>query len=94
MDLITQREVWDTIENAKNERAIILITHSMKEADKLSDRIAIMAKGTLCCIGTSIHLKSKFVGTVVNVNFTKTTADIAESNRQDLKKLFKDVRLY
>lgn len=41
-------------------RAIILTTHSMKETYILSNWIGIMAKGTLHCIGTSIHLKSKF----------------------------------
>ena len=38
----------------------MLTTHSMEEADILGDRIGIMAKGRLRCLGTSIHLKSKF----------------------------------
>ncbi|THF95750.1 hypothetical protein TEA_002782 [Camellia sinensis var. sinensis] len=44
MDPITRRHVWDIIENAKKGRAIILTTHSMEEADILSDRIRIVAK--------------------------------------------------
>ncbi|KAL4575066.1 hypothetical protein LXL04_021907 [Taraxacum kok-saghyz] len=39
MEPITRRHVWDFIENAKKSRAIILTTHSMEEADILSDRI-------------------------------------------------------
>lgn len=71
MDPITRRHVWDIIENAKKGRAIILTTHSMEEADILSDRIGIMAKGRLRCIGTSIRLKSKFgTGFIANVSFT------------------------
>lgn len=71
MDPITRRHVWDIIQDAKKGRAIILTTHSMEEADILSDRIAIMAKGRLRCIGTSIRLKSKFgTGFIVTVNFT------------------------
>ncbi|KAK3226518.1 hypothetical protein Dsin_006380 [Dipteronia sinensis] len=71
MDPITRRHVWDIIENAKKGRAIILTTHSMEEADILSDRIGIMAKGRLRCIGTSIRLKSRFgTGFVANVSFT------------------------
>lgn len=44
----------------KAGRAIILTTHSMEEADILGDRIAIMARGELKAIGTSLRLKQKF----------------------------------
>uniref|UniRef100_A0A061SDE8 Abc transporter a family member 2-like n=2 Tax=Tetraselmis sp. GSL018 TaxID=582737 RepID=A0A061SDE8_9CHLO len=60
MDPISRRHVWDIIEKAKSGRAIILTTHSMEEADILGDRIAIMARGNLRCIGSSLRLKSKF----------------------------------
>ncbi|KAL0355623.1 UNVERIFIED_CONTAM: ABC transporter A family member 2 [Sesamum radiatum] len=70
MDPITRRHVWDVIERAKKGRAIILTTHSMEEADILSDRIGIMAKGRLHCIGTSIRLKSRFgTGFIANISF-------------------------
>lgn len=70
MDPITRRHVWDVIEEAKKGRAIILTTHSMEEADILSDRIGIMAKGRLRCIGTSIRLKSRFgTGFIANISF-------------------------
>jgi ABC-type multidrug transport system ATPase subunit len=70
MDPITRRHVWDVIEGAKRGRAIILTTHSMEEADVLSDRIGIMAKGRLRCIGTSIRLKSRFgTGFIANISF-------------------------
>ena len=32
----------------------------MEEADILGDKIAIMAKGQLQCLGSSLHLKQKF----------------------------------
>ncbi|KAK9805624.1 hypothetical protein WJX72_008643 [[Myrmecia] bisecta] len=60
MDPISRRHVWDIIEDAKQGRAIVLTTHSMEEADVLGDRIAIMAKGRLRCIGSSIRLKQRF----------------------------------
>jgi len=60
MDPISRRYVWDIIQEAKVGRAIVLTTHSMEEADILGDRIAIMAKGKLRCIGTSLRLKQKF----------------------------------
>ncbi|CAL5362173.1 unnamed protein product [Camellia sinensis] len=94
MDPITRRHVWDIIENAKKGRAIILTTHSMEEADILSDRIRIVAKGTLRCIGTSIRLKSRFGFSIVaNMSFTDTTTSeekaIAKTRHEALKKFFK-----
>lgn len=80
MDPLTRRHVWDIIEEAKKGRAIVLTTHSMEEADVLGDRIAIMAKGKLRCIGTSIRLKAKFgAGYVANVSFN---ADRQTNNTQ------------
>ncbi|CAI5466645.1 unnamed protein product [Closterium sp. Yama58-4] len=68
MDPVSRRHVWDIMERAKRGRAIVLTTHSMEEADILGDRIAIMAKGRMRCIGTSIHLKNRFgAGFVVTV---------------------------
>lgn len=59
------------VEDAKKGGAIILTTHLMEEADILSDFIGIMAKGGLCCIGSSIRLKSHFgTGFIANVSFT------------------------
>ncbi|GMQ10522.1 hypothetical protein CsSME_00053488 [Camellia sinensis var. sinensis] len=94
MDPITRRHVWDIIENAKKGRAIILTTHSMEEADILSDRIRIVAKGTLRCIGTSIRLKSRFgSGIVANMSFTDTATSeeeaIVKTRHEALKKFFK-----
>lgn len=60
MDPISRRYVWDIIQEAKPGRAIVLTTHSMEEADVLGDRIAIMARGRIKAIGSSIRLKQKF----------------------------------
>ena len=102
MDPITRRHVWDIIEDAKKGRAIILTTHSMEEADILSDRIGIMAKGRLRCIGTSIRLKSRFgTGFIANVSFagsnngqTPPVRDVVDdtTHHEDVKKFFKQVR--
>ncbi|KAI4374544.1 hypothetical protein MLD38_012526 [Melastoma candidum] len=98
MDPITRRHVWDIIEDAKKGRAIILTTHSMEEADILSDRIGIMAKGRLRCIGTSIRLKSRFgTGFVANLSFTGSNNlrsppeedEVSHSHREAVKQFFK-----
>ncbi|TQD73014.1 hypothetical protein C1H46_041449 [Malus baccata] len=98
MDPITRRHVWDVIEGAKRGRAIVLTTHSMEEADILGDRIGIMAKGRLRCIGTSIRLKSRFgTGFIANVSFSGSTNEqrppsrdaVATSHHEAVKEFFK-----
>ena len=39
---------------------VVLTTHAMEEADTLGDVIAIMSRGRLCCLGSSLHLKNKY----------------------------------
>jgi ABC-type multidrug transport system ATPase subunit len=60
LDPVNKRAIWHLIQDMKKDRCIILTTHSMEEADVLSDRIAIMAFGKLRCVGNSLHLKSKY----------------------------------
>ncbi|TMW86787.1 hypothetical protein EJD97_020884 [Solanum chilense] len=77
MDPITRRHIWSVIEAAKQGRSIILTTHSMEEADILSDRIGIMARGRLRCIGTSTLLKSRFgAGFIAKISFSKVANDV------------------
>ncbi|GMJ15142.1 A. THALIANA ABC2 HOMOLOG 1, ABC2 homolog 1, ATP-binding cassette A2 [Hibiscus trionum] len=81
MDPISRRHVWDIIERAKRGRVIVLTTHSMEEADVLSDRIGIMVKGRLSCLGTSIRLKSRFgTGFIANVSFTGSNNEHSPSD--------------
>jgi len=45
---VTRRSVWDILSTLKHDnRTIILTTHHLDEADYLSDRIGIMAKGII-----------------------------------------------
>jgi energy-coupling factor transporter ATP-binding protein EcfA2 len=47
VDAATRRHLWQIIRSNRRGRAVVLTTHSMDEADDLSDRIAIMARGRL-----------------------------------------------
>jgi ABC-type multidrug transport system ATPase subunit len=60
LDPETRQGVWRIIQNAKVGRSLVLTTHSMEEADALCERIGIMADGTLQCLGSQLHLKTKF----------------------------------
>ena len=39
---------------------MLLTTHSMEEADILSDRICVVVDGNVKCIGTSLFLKNHY----------------------------------
>jgi len=62
LDPSTRRYVWNIITDTKkmNESALILTTHSMEEAEKLCDRLAILVNGRLTCIGAPQHIKMRF----------------------------------
>ena len=59
LDVIARKELWKIIEGLKGKITIILTTHYMEEAEKLSDRIGIMANGNLVDIGTAKELIKK-----------------------------------
>ena len=56
LDVIARKELWNVIEKLKGKITIILTTHYMEEAESLSDRIGIMAKGNLVDFGTAEEL--------------------------------------
>ncbi|XP_024514873.1 ABC transporter A family member 2 [Selaginella moellendorffii] len=89
MDPISRRKVWEIIEKLKTDRAIVLTTHSMEEADNLGDSIAIVANGTLRCVGSSIQLKQQFgEGYIVTCSVKSTDNKAAV---KDFFKLYMDV---
>mmetsp|Transcript_22129 Transcript_22129/g.48128 ORF Transcript_22129/g.48128 Transcript_22129/m.48128 type:complete len:1680 (-) Transcript_22129:165-5204(-) len=61
LDPSTRNEIWSLVASfATPERAIIITTHMMLEADALCSRIAIVAKGALKVVGTQQHLKDNY----------------------------------
>lgn len=59
LDVIARSELWDIINLLKGKVTIILTTHYMEEAEKLSDRIGIMKNGKLLTVGTTEDLINK-----------------------------------
>jgi ATP-binding cassette subfamily A (ABC1) protein 3 len=74
MDLQARRQLWNMLKLYKKDRIIVLTTHYMDEADILGDRIGIMAKGKMVCLGTSIFLKTTF-GVGYNLTIVKSRTD-------------------
>ena len=60
MDVMAKRALWDFLKEFKQNKIIILTTHSLDEAEYLGDRIGIMHNGHFICCGTSSYLKSKY----------------------------------
>jgi ABC-type multidrug transport system ATPase subunit len=63
--------------NYKKGRIVILTTHYMDEADVLGDRIGIMAKGQLMCLGSSLFLKNRF-GAGYRLTLVKKERELAK----------------
>ena len=60
LDPIRKHAVLNLLKSLKENRILILTTHSMEEADELSDRILFLKSGRVKCIGTSFSLKNEF----------------------------------
>ncbi|PAV55957.1 hypothetical protein WR25_13420 [Diploscapter pachys] len=60
MDPSARKNVQSLLEKEKKERAILLTTHYMDEAERLGDWVFIMSHGQLVASGTNQYLKKKF----------------------------------
>ena len=58
LDVIARSELWEIILSLKGKMTIFLTTHYMEEAEKLSDRVAIMKEGKLLAYGTQEYVKN------------------------------------
>jgi ABC-2 type transport system ATP-binding protein len=69
LDPQTRDHVWKYIRELKetHDITVVLTTHYMDEADRLSDRIAIMDYGKIIALDTSAELKKTLEGDVVIV---------------------------
>ena len=59
LDVIARSELWDIIRSLKGKVTVFLTTHYMEEAEKLSDRVAIMKNGRLIKFGTQNEIKEE-----------------------------------
>jgi len=74
LDVIARKELWSVIEKLKGKITIILTTHYMEEAESLSDRVGIMAKGNLVDVGTPEELIKRTGVTKFEDAFVKIAA--------------------
>ncbi|AIQ16427.1 ABC transporter [Paenibacillus sp. FSL H7-0357] len=70
--------VRDFIRQLAQEKTVILTTHDMDEADRLSDRVAIMDHGKVLLIDTPEKLKAKSgEGELLQIRVNGVSADLA-----------------
>ena len=60
LDPVSRRTTWDVIRNAVNQGATVIVsTHYIEEAERLSDRIGIISEGRMLALGTLDELLSR-----------------------------------
>lgn len=59
LDPAARREIWQTILDLKQRTTVILTTHYMDEADRLSDQIMMLNHGQVVMVGTPQALKQQ-----------------------------------
>lgn len=76
LDPQTRDHIWRYIKELKetHDITVVLTTHYMDEADRLSDRIAIMDHGKIVVLDTSTKLKETLEGDVIMIKANDISA--------------------
>ncbi|XP_034674626.1 ABC transporter A family member 8-like isoform X3 [Vitis riparia] len=85
LDPVLRTSLWNAIKHAKQDRTIILTTHSMEEAEALCDRIGVLSDGCLQCIASPRELKARFERFEESSTFKDTTPP---GQKDELRRLF------
>jgi len=75
LDPQTRNRLWEYVSklNKEEKMTVFLTTHYMEEADKISDRIAIIDHGKIIKLGTSKELKKQTKSKTLEEAFLKLT---------------------
>jgi ABC-2 type transport system ATP-binding protein len=82
LDPSARRDLWETVESIRHDTTVILTTHYMDEADRLSDRILILDQGKVLMEGTASELKRRI--TPPNTYELQLNAPLAEQYQERL----------
>ncbi|XP_078049321.1 phospholipid-transporting ATPase ABCA3 isoform X2 [Augochlora pura] len=77
VDPAARRSLWNVLQSCQAlGQAIILTSHSMEECEALCNRLVIMVKGQLVCIGASQELKQRFgAGYNIHIKLNPSRSD-------------------
>ncbi|KAH9860369.1 hypothetical protein J1614_011700 [Plenodomus biglobosus] len=70
LDPLSRRKIWEILLAERGDRTFLLTTHFLDEADVLADYVAILSRGVLKTMGTSVQLKHE-VGAGYHVTYPK-----------------------
>lgn len=86
--------IRDFVREVSKEKSIILTTHNMDEADRLSDRVAIIDYGKLLLIDTPENLKKSIgVGDVLEIELNASPKENHEELIHDFLQIVNSVKL-
>ena len=80
LDPQSRLALWELVEGLRTSGlTVLLTTHHMEEADRLSDRLAIMDHGRLLAIGTPAELKRQVgAATIMDLHLERPSPDLVE----------------
>ncbi|XP_055994781.1 phospholipid-transporting ATPase ABCA3-like [Sorex fumeus] len=85
VDPLARKLICNVVTEArKNDKAIVISSHSMEECDSICTKLAIMVEGKIVCLGSPQNLKNKF-GNVYNLK-VKVKSDISEAKLEEFKR--------
>jgi ABC-2 type transport system ATP-binding protein len=77
-DPAARRDAWDLIRGLRDlGKTVLLTTHYMEEAERLSDRLAVISAGRIVAEGTVESLQRQHAGTVIS--FSKPVEELPDS---------------
>ena len=84
LDPQSRLALWDLVQGLRQEGlTVLLTTHQMEEADRLSDRLAIIDHGRVLVSGTPAELKRQVgAATILELRLDQPSAALADRLRQ------------
>ncbi len=78
MDISSRKALWRAIENLKESgTSILLTTHYLEEADRLSDRIVMLSRGKIVREGTPSQIKSQINTKKIRFQCSSSISELA-----------------
>ncbi|KAK3699031.1 hypothetical protein LTR37_016635 [Vermiconidia calcicola] len=84
MDALAMRQMWQVISGMNQDVAVVITTHSMEEANVLSDRVAIMDKRILT-IGSPSELRDRYAAGTYQLHVVHSKG--LETSGADMEKI-------
>jgi ABC-2 type transport system ATP-binding protein len=79
LDPVSRKAIWEEVQALNDEgTTVFLTTQYLEEADKLADRVGIIARGRIVAEGTPASLKAEVGRPHLEIGLVDGTADLAE----------------